>query len=245
MLIAPRLILTRPQADSEGMAAQLTQQGIASLICPMLAIIYNPNVNAHLALLTAARRKLECVLLTSRHSVAALPAPKAFASLPIFAVGEATARAAAAQGWLGSTNVAPSFEDLLPHLRAHPYTGGAALYLRGNDITATPELHLPQWKWHSIITYSAQQQHKLTPDVAHAIGGDLPLWIALFSVRSAQAFEAALPAAPRAPLHALCLSQKVASTLEHSTCWHSKCVADNPTQAAMLTLIRQQLTAQQ
>jgi uroporphyrinogen-III synthase len=87
-----RLLLTRPADDSEATAAELRRRGHDVLIEPMLAIQPLPDAPFEPA-------GAQAILLTSANGARALAGRAVPRTLPVFAVGDATARAAADAGF--------------------------------------------------------------------------------------------------------------------------------------------------
>jgi uroporphyrinogen-III synthase len=111
-----RVLLTRPRPDSEAVAAVLESRGIDALIEPLLNVALRRNVPA----LDVAG--VQAILLTSANGAraleAALGAAPAGRHMPLFVVGDATARTARAAGFdsvqVADGNVARRWPALLP-----------------------------------------------------------------------------------------------------------------------------------
>ena len=94
-----RILVTRPEPDASRQAEQLAARGHAAVLAPLLAI--EPVADAPLQLEGA-----QALLVTSRNALRALAAHRELAealTLPVFAVGEATARAAQGLGFADVT----------------------------------------------------------------------------------------------------------------------------------------------
>ena len=94
-----RILVTRPEPDASRQAEQLAARGHVAVHAPLLAIV--PVADAPLQLEGA-----QALLVTSRNALRALAAHRELAealTLPVFAVGEATARAAQGLGFADVT----------------------------------------------------------------------------------------------------------------------------------------------
>ena len=94
-----RILVTRPEPDASRQADKLAARGHAAVLAPLLAI--EPVADVPLQLEGA-----QALLVTSRNALRALAAHRELAealTLPLFAVGEATARAAQGLGFADVT----------------------------------------------------------------------------------------------------------------------------------------------
>ena len=82
-----RLLLTRPQTDSEKLARELTARGISSIIEPLLNIVIQevPPLDT---------KGVAALAFTSANGVQAFSERSSRRDLPVYTVGDATARAA-------------------------------------------------------------------------------------------------------------------------------------------------------
>ncbi|MBM3519006.1 MAG: uroporphyrinogen-III synthase, partial [Alphaproteobacteria bacterium] len=87
-----RVLITRPRAEAERLAADLAARGIESLIEPVLEVRFRD-----VALPDPAR--FQAFLCTSANGARGLAAMTARRDAPLYAVGDATARAAEALGF--------------------------------------------------------------------------------------------------------------------------------------------------
>jgi uroporphyrinogen-III synthase len=90
-----RLLVTRPEPDASLEAEALAARGHEAVLAPLLAIEFVPDVTLNLA-------GAQALIVTSRNTLRALASHSKLAEarkLPLFAVGEATARAAQELGF--------------------------------------------------------------------------------------------------------------------------------------------------
>ena len=209
---APRVLLTRPQADSAALAVRLKADGWAPLIWPLLDII--PTGAA------ASGADVQAVLLSSANAARALPAA-ALGKVPphCLCVGSATAAAAAEAGYRGveaaAGDVAALADLAQRRLRAE---AGPLLFLRGaqvaGDLAGT--LGAKGFAVREVVVYRAEAATKAPPDVARALAAGGVAAALFYSPRTARAF-ADLAAPWRAGLaatRAVAISAKAAAPLQ-------------------------------
>ena len=126
-----RLVVTRPQADSERTAAALRARGHAALVAPLLRV---EPVKADLSGTWGG------VIVTSANAPGAIagnPARAALVKLPLIAVGQRSADAARQAGFTDVTSAGGDVRDLV-QLIAERHTDAAPplLYLAGEDRAA-------------------------------------------------------------------------------------------------------------
>lgn len=123
-----RLVLTRPQDDSERSAAILRARGHDVLIAPLLRV---ETTDA------AIRPHWGAVIITSANAAIALQAHKArdaLIKLPLYAVGQRSADAARAAGFTDVTSAGGDLRDLLRIVSVRrPDRNAPLLYLAGED----------------------------------------------------------------------------------------------------------------
>ena len=126
-----RLVVTRPQADSERTAAVLRARGHDVLVAPLLRV---EPVAVDIS------GGWGGVIITSANAPGAIagnPACKALFKLPLFAVGQRSADAARQAGFTDVTSAGGDVRDLVRTLSAHrPDAKAPLLYLAGEDRAA-------------------------------------------------------------------------------------------------------------
>lgn len=123
-----RLVLTRPQDDSERSALSLRARGHAVQVAPLMRI---ESVNADL------RPHWGAVIITSANAAAAIathPLRAQLTQLPVYAVGKRSADAARAAGFSDVTSAGGDLRDLMLMIAGHRADKNAPLlYLAGED----------------------------------------------------------------------------------------------------------------
>lgn len=225
--------LTRPVDDNAILAEVLASYGIHTVHAPLLTIA----PVSHVSLPTTPPAAL---LLTSRHAVHALP--PAWAHIPVFCVGKATADAVRAKHYTQVITGESDVVSLLPRI-AESCAGHDLLYLSGEeisvDVAALLETH--QVRTQRMIVYRAIATTALSEEIKHALQAQQLTGVVLFSARTANIavdlIRAAGLAEQAASLDAFCLSLPVAQQAA-GIAWKHVRVAHMPTRDAMLEMIR-------
>src|ERR1022692_4688065 len=126
-----RLVVTRPQADSERTAAALRARGHEVLIAPLL------RVEPVTADLSGGWGGLIITSANAPGAIAGNPACKALFKLPLFAVGRRSADAARQAGFSDVTSAGGDVRDLVQLIAERRADASAPLlYLAGEDRAA-------------------------------------------------------------------------------------------------------------
>lgn len=232
--MASRVWLTRPQADSEAMAARLATHAVHSIQAPVMDIVpITPPPFTHIP---------HALLLTSRHAAPALAfLPEMFRSMPVYCVGSATAHAAHLQGFTNTVAGESDVLTLLPQLRAEMGNGNL-LYLAGEDTRVdVAALLTPHGiTVEKLVTYQAMLTTRLPDNLLNAFKIKAVIGACFFSPRSAQAANELLNqhgiAHQVTQLEAFCLSLPVAEAVA-ALPWKRIHACATPTISAMDDLI--------
>jgi len=237
-----RLLVTRPREDAEALAAALRDLGAEPVLAPMMTIEPEPDVAVDLA-------GVQALLFTSANGVRAFAAESDMRDLPVLAVGDATARAAAEAGFARIESAGGDTHDLAElAARTLDATSGALLHPAGRD-TAGPlkeALEANGFEVRRVTFYRAVFARTL-PDAARDALAERGIdGVLFFSPRTARSFvnllrEAALTDTLE-DSYAYCLSAAVAE-IARDVQWKAVRVAVTPTQAALLDLIAADLRA--
>src|SRR5690349_11856358 len=100
-----RALVTRPRAEATGLAAALAELGIEAIVEPLLDIHYRAAKAPDLA-------GAQALLCTSANGVRALARLCGERAVPLFAVGDATAARARADGFLRVESAGGDAADL-------------------------------------------------------------------------------------------------------------------------------------
>ncbi len=205
-----RLLVTRPEDDAALQAAALTSRGHEVFLAPLLQIeMERPPLDLE---------NVQAVIVTSRNALRALerhPQKDALLQLPVFAVGEATARAANGMGFreiaVGPGNGAGLAEVIRDG--AEPVRG-ALLHLSGEDLAFDLAAALPDYELRRAVMYRAVPAEALPGKIPQLVREGKLDGAILMSPRTAATFVSLLRGhdllAPAARLICYCLSEAVA-----------------------------------
>lgn len=231
-----RVLLTRPREDAERLAALLAERGIDSLIEPLIDIVPRSEACPDLD-------GVQALLVTSANGVRAFAGLTAERRLPLFAVGDATARAAREAGFERVASAGGDVDDLarLVIERLDP-KDGALCHVAGSAVAGDlgGRLEAAGFATRRAVLYEARPRRALSPEAAAALTGGALEAVLFFSPRTAASFVtlaqgAGLREACKG-LAAFCLSPAVAAAIEDLP-WRAVRVAARPTQAALIQLL--------
>ncbi len=231
-------MVTRPLADSQGLVEALTSRGFDPLVEPMLTIRYRDE--------TPPGHGYQGVLATSANGVRALARLARWRDLPVWAVGDASAREARELGFVTVESAAGDVATLADLVagRADPAAGPllhvAASHLAG-DLGGA--LAAKGFTVEKAVLYDAEPAEDFSSALREALAGGQLSVALFFSPRTATTFVRL--AAKRAlgeslrPVKALALSGAVAEALAPLP-WRGVAVAERPDQAALLALLAEE-----
>jgi uroporphyrinogen-III synthase len=231
-----RVVVTRPQADSERTAAALRARGHAVLIAPLLRI--EPVT-------TEFSGGWGGVIITSANAPAAIAGHAArdkLIKLPLFAVGERSADAARAAGFTNVTSAGGDVRNLVRLLAARRADAAAPLlYLAGEDRAADliAELVAHGVAAQMAIVYRAVAMQFPSALTAALKAGAVDA-VLHFSRRSADnyvagAAQAGIAEQAMAVRH-FCLSTQISEPLEQTGASHVA-IAERPDEEALIALL--------
>ncbi len=234
-----RLLITRPQPDADAQAAVLKDLGHDPVLAPMLTVeVHDPG--------PLPVSDVQALIVTSRNTLRALEQlgqTDATLRLPLFAVGEATARLAKEMGF-GAVTAGPGTADVLvPVIRDQcDPAKGPLLYLTGErtafDLQAP--LQADGFSVKRQVLYATRPVGMLDPETATELRSGRLDGVVLMSPATAKAYvenvkASELAGAAERLVH-LCLSANVAEALADLA--GARCsVAAKPTQDDLLALI--------
>ena len=231
-----RVLLTRPEAQSRPLAQRLAAAGVDSLIEPLLDLAPVPDARLDL-------NGVQAVLATSANGVRALASATARRDIAVFAVGPATAEAAAAAGFTQVSTAGGDVEALaeLVTARLDP-RAGALVHVAGTAVAGdlAGSLTAQGFSVTRAVLYDARPATRLGPATVAALRDGLLDGALFFSPRTAQTFANLVQNsdldATCARLAAFCLSPAVADALGGLAFRHVR-VAQRPETDALLALL--------
>lgn len=227
------ILITRPREDAAPLAALLESQCHKVIVAPLMQVRYLDTV------LPAGDH--QAILLTSANGARALARATGSRDMRLIAVGEASQAAAKQAGFLRV--------DMADVALGGDAAGLAAYVVQRYRPDAGPLLHVcglhvagdlagmlatRGFKVTTLALYEARAVAALPPEVQMATMDA----VLLYSPRTAKLFLQ-LYEGPRAGIEAFALSRNVADILESAGFARVR-VAEAPTQAALLALLRQQ-----
>jgi len=239
--IRPRVLVTRPSGDALPLAAELQRRGFDVLLQPLLRIVLEDGPPPDLA-------GVQALLFTSANGVRAFSRRSDVRTLPVYAVGDATAAAARAEHFLSVASAAGNVDDLaaLVRDRLDP-AAGRLLHIAGSVVAGdlSGALETAGFRVERVALYAAQPTEALDPSIHSAIAAGAVDAAMFFSPRSAASFVSLLQHAALTGdcgrIQAFGLSDAVAKALSPVS-WHAVYIAPEPTQESLLAILERELT---
>lgn len=233
-----RILLTRPAEDSERFADRLRNAGIETLIAPLMTVDLAEGPPLALA-------GVQALLVTSANGVRALArrTGKRDRTLPVYAVGDATAHEARTAGFTTVESAGGDVDDLsrLVAARCDP-AAGALVHVAGSAVAGdlAGALGKRGFRYRREVLYAARPVAALPDEAAAALRENGLDAAALFSPRSAAILEQRVAEADLTPaltrVRAFALSGNVAGALNIGL-WRAIEVAPEPTADALLKMV--------
>jgi uroporphyrinogen-III synthase len=230
-----RLLVTRPQPDSERTAAALRARGHHVIA---FALLQTETINCEIPNLSYG-----ALVMTSANAARALaghPRRTELLSLPVFAVGAHSAELARIAGFSEVHSANGNKQQLSAMLQQYfAGNGNSLLYLAGEDRAG--ELELPECtRVVTVAIYGMVKRKTFSSAVEAALAQRQIDGVLHFSRRSAEAYldcavRSGIVQAALAPVH-YCLSRQVATPLIDAGAAAIR-IAPRPDEAALLELI--------
>lgn len=178
----PKLLLTRPYEDSLSLASKLEALNIKTLISPVLTLQYFQDLVFPHTYFTA--------IVTSRHAIRALALNNLERSIPIIAVGDATAEMAEKLGFYRVSRGENTAKSLINFILEKVPTSQPLVYAHGKTIKYYLHDILEEegYSIQNLIVYDAVARTELSPDIMEALKTDQLTHVAFFSERSVNIF---------------------------------------------------------
>lgn len=232
-----RLLLTRPEAESQALRDRLQAMGHAVDTAPMLAIRRKHDVALDLA-------DVRALLFTSANGVRAFADAAPRRDFIVYAVGPASALAATAAGFTRVEAAGGDVDLLAQMVRArHSRAAGALLHAAGSARAGDLQAMLQKdgYDVRRVVLYDAETAIQLPPAVAARFAAKEYYGVLLFSPRTAATFvnltQAAGIAGGAAVATAYCLSDNVAREAAVLP-WRDVKVAQSPSETDLVALLQ-------
>jgi uroporphyrinogen-III synthase len=177
-------LVTRPREASENLAAELATRGILAVVEPLMRIRYCAPAVLDLV-------GVQSILCTSANGVRALARASSERRVPLFAVGDATASRARAEGFVAVASAAGDVDDLvrLTAARLRPQDG-PLLHVTGNVVGGdlVGALRARGFTIERSVLYEARPVAVLSPTAAGALRSGAIGFALFFSPRTAAVF---------------------------------------------------------
>ncbi|HXP04463.1 MAG TPA: uroporphyrinogen-III synthase [Stellaceae bacterium] len=231
-----RALITRPRAEAEALAVLLGERGIEAVIEPLIEIADGTMALPELD-------GVQAILCTSANGVRAMARASVERRLPVFAVGDATAARARAEGFRHVESAGGDVEDLayLVGRRLKPQDG-KLLHIAGSTIAGdlAAALGAEGFTVERAVLYDASPAVALTSATVRAIGDGAFDFAVFFSPRTAAIFarlaeEAGVLAGLRLTV-AVSISA-AADAMVADLPFRHRIIAEKPTQAALVACI--------
>ena len=231
--IAMRALDTRPREESESLSAALATRGIDAVIEPLMEVHYRAPATLDLGGVLA-------VLCTSANGVRALARASGERAIPVFAVGDATALRARAEGFTAVESAGGNVDDLvrLTAARLRPQDG-PLLHIAGEVVAGdiVGELHARGFTIERSILYEARPVAMLSQTTVRALRSGVFGFALFFSPRTAAVFArlagSACVAECCGTITALSISSAADAALSDLP-WLERRIAERPNQPALL-----------
>jgi len=231
-----RVLITRPEEDAAPLASALGAHGIETISAPLMEIVYSDGPPLDLT-------GVQALLATSANGVRAFTRRSSCRDVSVFAVGDATAWAAAEAGFATIESAAGDVAALadLVHRRVDP-KDGALLHVAGTAVAGDlgGRLGAVGFDVRRAVLYEVRTAARLPETIRAALETRAVDGVALYSPRTAKTFVRLVSDAGLAgqcgSLTAFCLSDAVAEAIG-GLVWRRVAVAGRPDQAAMIALI--------
>ena len=231
-----RALLTRPRAEAEALAALLAARGVDAVIEPLVEIADSGAAVPDLA-------GIQAILCTSANGARALARANAERGMPVFAVGDATARAARDGGFSRVESAGGDVDDLaaLVRRRLRP-ADGSLLHIAGSEVAGdlAAALGADGFTVRRAVLYEARAAARLTTPTARLIAAGQIDVALFFSPRTAAIFtrlvEELAVGAGLAAARAISISRAADAALDNLP-FRERLVAAVPTQAALIACL--------
>ncbi len=228
-----RLLVTRSIEDAEPLAAALRELGYEAVLEPLMSIT---DVDAPDRIPDGA----QALLITSANGIRAFARWNSRRDIAVFAVGDASARAARDLGFAEVRSAAGDVDALAALVGDEADTGaGALVHIAGSHVAGDLSglLEAAGFDAQRRVLYQATAAEKLSPATVDELKPGTLDGVLLFSPRTAGLFvKLAAAAGVEEACHALvatCLSQAVADNAQ-ALPWRDVVVAPEPNQRSLL-----------
>jgi uroporphyrinogen-III synthase len=231
-----KVLITRSEVDAAPLVDLLSALNIASVVDPMIKVELGSGSPVGLT-------GVQALLMTSANGVRAYCARNSERELPLFAVGDATAREAMANGFHNISTARGDVSHLAKLVQTQlSKSGGALLHVAGTKTAGDlgGSLLRAGYEYRRVILYNVVAAQFLLPDTVLALMNKEVQGVLLYSPRTAQIFcrriIADLGENMLSSVTAYCLSAAVADKAKDLK-WRAVVVASSPTQSELIHVV--------
>lgn len=226
-----KILVTRPLADGQEIAARLAEQGHLALLAPLLEPRWfdgpEPDLDG-----------VQAILATSANGIRALIRRTGRRDIPIFAVGPQTAEEARNAGFADVKSADGDAVALAQATARWAPPGSMLLHVCGEDAPGTlaDRLAADGFTMRRAVLYGMAAANALPSEVQRALRKGGVDAVMFFSPKSAGLFLDLARGLPIAHLIALCISPNTAKVLP-ADAFAAVRIAEKPNQDALLKLV--------
>ena len=231
-----KVLITRSEIDAIPLADLLGTLNIVSVLDPMIKVEMVPGPPLSLT-------DVQALVMTSANGVRAYCARNFERELPLFAVGDATAREAMVNGFNNIYTACGNVSHLAELVQAQLFkNGGELLHVAGTNIAGdlAGDLLRAGFKYRRDTLYNVVATQFLRPETISALMKKELQGVLLYSPRTAQIFcqcaVADLDVNMLSSVTAYCLSQAVANQV-NALKWRAVVVASSPMQSKLIHVV--------
>lgn len=235
-----RALVTRPREEAQGLIAALAVRAIEAVVEPLMEIHWQAAEAIDLS-------GIQAILCTSANGVRALARASGERSVPLLAVGDATAARARAEGFGSVESARGDVGDLvrLAETRLRPQTG-PLLHVAGNVIAGDLAglLRAQGFTVERRVLYEARAAAALSPATVDSLRAGAIAFALFFSPRTAEIFARLAGIAGVGECCARVTAVSISGAADASLAglpWHDRRIAERPNQSALLDAFDQVL----
>ncbi len=235
-----RALVTRPLEEARGLIAALAVRGIGAVVEHLIEIHWQAPVILQLD-------GVQAILCTSANGVRALARATGERSVPLLAVGDATAARARAEGFRSVGSAGGDVADLarVAAARLRPQDG-ALLHVAGNVVAGdlVGLLRVQGFTIERRVLYEARAAAALSPAAVDSLRAGAIAFALFFSPRTAAIFARLAGVAGVGVCCARVTAVSISRAADASLAglpWHDRRIAERPNQPALLDALDQVL----
>lgn len=227
-------MVTRPREEAETLATALAVRGVGALLEPMMQIHFRDTI--------PKLDGVEAVLCTSANGVRALARVTRERNVPIYAVGDATAARARAEGFTEIASAGGDSADLARLVVERVMPHGRLVHISGNAVAGdlVGELRTRGFAVEQSVLYEARPVPALSAAAARALSAGEIDFALFFSPRTAAIFVRLAKAVGIGDCCRAITALSISAAADEAVAallWRERRIAQSPDQPALLDLL--------